>query len=90
MKNYDNLIFEIREELKGERMTLCALDNAVMGYGLPTAYDEDFGFSNYTENSLQSLSYWLDDNAWINVVFKVLELKGELDTVVEVTGVELL
>lgn len=90
MTNYDNLISEIREELKGERMTLCALDNAVMGYGLTSAFNEDFGFSNYTENSLQSLSYWLEDNNWINVLFKVLELKGELDTIVEVKEVELL
>lgn len=89
MKNYGNLIQEIREELKGERMTLCALDNAIMGYGLSSAFDEDFGFSQYEQGSTQSISYWLEDGFWLNVVFGIV-IKGELDTIVEVKEVELL
>lgn len=89
MKNNNfNLCKNVAAELIGAEMSLMDLDNAVMSFGLPTAYDDgDEGL--FLDNG--SISFSLTDCCsvapeWLNVEFEPLH-GGEL---VKVTAVELI
>lgn len=87
MKNLENLLNELNTELKGKDINLCALDNEIMSYGIDSAYD-----NTDPDEVLEmgSVSYWVDDNQWINVVFEVVSIDEEepINSVVKVKCVE--
>lgn len=74
-------------ELEGKEMTLCELDNVLIAYGVPSVYDE------IDPDSLieaQSVSYLVDDNQGINILFDVIDYKEDspIDTVVNIKRIE--
>lgn len=74
-------------ELEGKEMTLCELDNVLIAYGVPSVYDE------IDPDSLieaESVSYWVDDNQGINILFDVIDYKEDspIDTVVNIKRIE--
>ena len=87
MKNLENLLNELNTELKGKDINLCALDNEIMSYGIDSAYD-DTDPDEVLE--MGSVSHWVDDNQWINVVFDVVSIDEEntLHSIVKVKYVE--
>lgn len=74
-------------ELEGKEMTLCELDNVLIAYGVPSVYDE------IDPDSLieaESVSYLVDDNQGINILFDVIDYKEDspIDTVVNIKRIE--
>lgn len=74
-------------ELEGKEMTLCELDNVLIAYGVPSVYDE------IDPDSLieaESVSYLVDDNQGINILFDVIDYKEDspIDTFIKVKNVE--
>lgn len=86
MKNLENLLNELNTELKGE-VELLAIDSTITSYGIDSAYDE-----TNPDDVLEagSVSYWVDDNQWINVVFEVVSIDKDepINSVVRVEFVE--
>lgn len=87
MKDLTNVLKEMNKELQGKEINLCALDNEIMYYGIDSAYD-DTDPDEVLE--MGSVSYWVDDNQWINVVFDVVSVDEEntLHSIVKVKYVE--
>lgn len=73
-------------ELEGKEMTLCELDNVLIAYGVPSVYDE------IDPDSLieaESVSYLVDDNQGINILFDVIfKEDNPIDTVVNIKRIE--
>lgn len=87
MKNLEELLKKLNEELQGKEINLCALDNEIMYYVIDSAYD-DTDPDEVLE--MGSVSHWVDDNQWINVVFDVVSIDEEntLHSIVKVKYVE--
>lgn len=87
MKDLTNVLKEMNNELQSTEINLCALDNEIMSYGIESAYD-DTDPDEVLE--MGSVSYWVDDNQWINVAFDVVSVDEEntLHSIVRVKYVE--
>ena len=73
-------------ELEGKEMTLCELDNVLIAYGVPSVYDEIDPDSLIED---ESVSYWVDDNQGINILFDVIfKEDSPIDTVVNIKRIE--
>lgn len=74
-------------ELEGKEMTLCELDNVLIAYGVPSVYDEIDPDSLIED---ESVSYCVDDNQGINILFDVIDYKEDspIDTVIKIKNVE--
>lgn len=87
MKKLENLLNELNEELKGEELELLAIDSTITSYGIDSAYDE----TNPDDVlEAESISYYVDDNQWINVVFEVVSIDEDepINSIVRVKYVE--
>lgn len=80
-------IKELANELEGKTLSLAYLDNVLMAYGVPSVYDE-ISPDNLIE--AESVSYWIDDNKCINILFDVIDYKEDspIDTVVKINRIE--
>lgn len=87
MKDLKNLLNVLNTELKGEEVSLLCIDSTITSYGIDSAYDET---SPDDVLDAESVSYWVDDNQWINVVFEVVSIDEEepINSVVKVKCVE--
>lgn len=84
-------INELEKQLKEKEITLCELYNKFMYYSLYYVYNcvyDEISTEEILED--ESISYWLDDNKCIKIVFEVVSINEEelINSVIKVKCVE--
>lgn len=87
MKNLTSLLNELNNELKEQEISLCGLDNFMLYYGINSAYNET---NPYDVLEMESVSYCVDDNQWINILFDTINIDkdNDIDSIVKIIRVE--